>query len=311
VLEDNSYYLRNPDVIAIGTIGYWLFIDAFGAVFEHETSEVRKWSTLLQELMVPLPGEKVRERLLGFAGADSEFLALALEHGLVIKDSDPVALSEHRDSVLTNNQGYYFRRAEPQCEHLVVALTGSIVSGLMAPIILSLAYSGYQRQLDVVLTETTLRFATRDLFESYGIRTWVDPFERRDGIHVSHVSLGNAADCLLVMPASANALHRLADASCTDLLSMTVTATTAPIVIAPVMNGVMWNHTALQRHVQRLREDGMYVIEPTLIVKAATLVEQGDPMYGGPGTFWRGPLGVMQALSAVMAHKQKLRLRQA
>jgi hypothetical protein len=52
------------------------------------------------------------------------------------------------------------------------------------------------------------------------------------------------------------------------------------------------------------------VVEPTLIFKAAALVERGDPMYGGSGTFWRGPLGVMQTLSAVMAHRQRLRAQQ-
>jgi phosphopantothenoylcysteine decarboxylase/phosphopantothenate--cysteine ligase len=188
-----------------------------------------------------------------------------------------------------------------------VALTGSIVAGLMAPVILSLAYSGYQRQLDVLLTSAALNFVTRDLLESYGIRTWVDAFERRDGIHVPHVTLGNATDCVLVMPASASALHRLADAAATDLLSLLVTATSAPVIVVPVMNAVMWNHAGVQRHVGRLRDDGMYVVEPTLIFKAAALVEQGDPMYGGPGPIWRGPLGVMQTVSAVRAHRTKLR----
>jgi phosphopantothenoylcysteine synthetase/decarboxylase len=108
------------------------------------------------------------------------------------------------------------------------------------------------------------------------------------------------------MPASAGAIRRLAHATCTDLMSMTAAATTAPVVVVPVMNAVMWNHAAVQRNVGRLRDDGVYVVEPTLIFKAATLTERADPMYGGPGTFWRGPLAVMQTLSAIMAHKQKL-----
>ena len=56
----------------------------------------------------------------------------------------------------------------------------------------------------------------------------------------------------------------------------------------------------------QLRADGMYVIEPALIFSAADLVKQGDPMYGGPGTFWRGALGVMQTLIAVLEHHQKI-----
>jgi Flavoprotein len=306
VIDENSYYLRGPDVIAIGTAGHYLWVDPRGTVYELATSCVTDWSMLMQALVVPVSGKSLRRRLAQLPEADADFLASMSDRGLLVRGSDPVDLSAWRDRVLTDNQGYHLRPAEPCCEHLVVALTGSIVAGLMAPVLLSLAYSGYQRQLDVLLTAAALRFITRDLLESYGIRTWVDAFERRDGIHVPHVTLGNAADCVLVMPASASALHRLADAAATDLLSMTVTATSAPVVVVPVMNTKMWNHAGVQRHVRRLRDDGMYVVEPTLIVKAAALVEQGDPMYGGPGPFWRGPLGVMQTLSAAMAHKRKL-----
>jgi phosphopantothenoylcysteine decarboxylase/phosphopantothenate--cysteine ligase len=187
----------------------------------------------------------------------------------------------------------------------VVALTGSIVAGLMAPVILSLCYSGFYGQLDVILTEAALRFVHRELFEFYGIRTWVDAFDRRDGVHVPHIALGQAADCLLVMPASAACWRRLAQGACADLLSLTVAATMAPVVVAPVMNTAMWNHAAVQRNVQQMRDDGMYVIEPTLIFAAVDLVHQGDPMYGGPGTFWRGALGVMHTLVAAMDHHRR------
>jgi hypothetical protein len=307
VIDEGSYYLRDPDLIAIGTAGHYLWVDARGSTCELATSCVTDWSMLMQELSVPMSGKSLRQRLSRLPETDGDFLASMPERGLLVQGPDPVALNVRRDRVLTDNQGYHLRPAEPCCEQLVVALTGSIVAGLMAPVILSLAYSGYQRRLDVLLTAAALRFMTRDLLESYGIRTWVDAFERRDGIHVPHVTLGSAADCVLVMPASASALHRLAEAAATDLLSMTVTATAAPVIVVPVMNTKMWNHAGVQRNVRRLRDDGMYVVEPTLIFKAAALVEQGDPMYGGPGTFWRGPLGVMQTVSAVMAHQSKLR----
>src|SRR5262249_21836186 len=148
-------------------------------------------------------------------------------------------------------------------------------------------------------------FATRDLFEAYGVRTWVDAFERRDGIRVAHVSLGASADCVLVMPASASALQRLGDAACTDLMSMTVAASEAPVIVVPAMNSVMWSNPGVRRNAQRLRDDGMYVVDPTLIVAAAALAEGASAMVGGPGTLWRGPLGLMQTLDAVMAHHRR------
>jgi phosphopantothenoylcysteine synthetase/decarboxylase len=175
----------------------------------------------------------------------------------------------------------------------------------MAPVVLSLSYSGFQGQLEVILTEAALRFANRDFFEYYGIRTWVDAFDRRDGVHVPHVVLGQSADCLLVMPASAACCRRLAQGACSDLLSLTVSATTAPVVVAPVMNTAMWNHAAVQRNIQLMRDDGMYVVEPSLIFAAAELNDHGEPMYGGAGTFWRGALGVMHTLEAAMEHHRR------
>jgi len=302
MLNTDRYYLRNPDIVAVGTAEHYLFIHGDGSVLELHTPHPAQWSRLLQLLMVPTRGETLCQHLAGPLAIDTRDLLALRHHGVLLEASTPAALETRRHQVFTDNQGYYFARGQQACAHLVVGLTGSILAGLMAPVILSLCYAGFHGQLDLILTEAARRFTTRDLFEGYGIRTWVDAFERRDGIHVPHVALGQAADCLLVMPASAACCHRLAEGACADLLSLTVAATTAPVIIAPVMNTAMWNHAAVQRNVQRLRADGMYVIEPALIVSAADLAHHGTPMYGGLGTFWRGALGVMQTLIAAMNH---------
>jgi phosphopantothenoylcysteine decarboxylase/phosphopantothenate--cysteine ligase len=309
MIDESSYYLRNPDIIAVGAANSYLFVGANGRVFQFTTSCTAGWSTLLQDLMQPIQGKRLKARMAEHTTADTEILlASMVENGLLIRNANQEVLCRRREEVLTNNQGYHLERTEPICDHLVVGLTGSIVAGLMAPIILSLAFCGFQRQLDLILTEATLKFTTRDFFESYGIRTWVDPIERRDGIHVPHVGLGGSASCILVMPATANALCRIADGACTDLLALTVAATSAPVVLVPVMNAAMWNSAAVQRNAARLRDDGMYVVEPSLIFKA-TSVREGNVMYGGPGTFWRGPLGLMQTLSAVIAQGKTLKIR--
>jgi hypothetical protein len=293
MIDDQRIYMRDPDVVAVGTAGHYLFVDASGKASGIEVADAEACSTLLRDLVEPAQGSRLR---------DEPLAERLLEAKVLLESRDAATLLERRERVFTANAGYHFRRSEPRCEHLVVALTGSVVSGLMAPAILSLAYSGYARQLDLILTETALRFATRDLFEAYGVRTWVDPFERRDGIRVAHVGLGGSAACVLVMPASAASLQRLADAACTDLLSMVVAATQAPVIAVPAMNGVMWSNAAVRRNARRLRDDGVYVVDPTLIVAAAALAEGAAAMVGGPGTLWRGPLGLMQTLDAVMAH---------
>jgi hypothetical protein len=302
MLNPDSYYLRNPDIVAVGTAEHYLFINVDGSVLEFHTPYPAQWSRLMQLLMVPTRGETLRTYLAGPPAIDTRDLMAFHQQGVVLEAPTAAELEARRQRVFTDNQCYYFARGQQACAHLVVGLTGSILAGLMAPVILSLCYVGFQSQIDLILTEAALRFTTRDFFEGYGIRTWVDAFERRDGIHVPHVALGQSADCFLVMPASAACCHRLAEGACSDLLSLTIAATTAPVIIAPVMNTAMWNHAAVQRNIQRLREDGMYVIEPTLIFSAAELVHQGTPMYGGLGTFWRGALGVMQTLVAAMNH---------
>lgn len=293
MIDEKRIYMRDPDVVAIGTARHYLFVDAQGKVAEVEVSDAAGCSLLMRDLVEPTAGSKLQEKPL---------VERLLEAGVLLESRDAATLLERRERIFTENRGFHFRRGEPRCEHLVVALTGSVVSGLMAPVVLSLAYCAYARQLDLILTETAQRFATRDLFEAYGVRTWVDPFERRDGIRVAHVGLGGSARCVLVMPASAASLQRLGDAACTDLLSMVVAATEAPVVAVPAMNSVMWSNPAVQRNAQRLREDGMYVVDPTLIFAAAALAEGEASMVGGPGTLWRGPLALMQSLDAVIAH---------
>ena len=300
MIDEKRLYMRDPDVVAIGTSGHYLFVDASGKATEVEVSDAAACSMLMRDLIEPTAGSKLQ---------DKPVLERLLEAKVLLEARDAATLIERRDRVFTGNTGYHFRRGEPRCKHLVVALTGSVVSGLMAPVVLSLAYCGYARQLDLILTETALRFATRDLFEAYGVRTWTDPFERRDGIRVAHVSLGSSADCVLVMPASAASLQRLGEAACTDLLSMIVVATKAPVILIPAMNEGMWSNQGVRRNAQRLRDDGMYVVEPSLIFAAAALAEGSGSMYGGPGTLWRGPLALMQSLDAVMAHHKQRRAR--
>jgi hypothetical protein len=298
MIAESRLYMRNPDVVAIGTSGSYLFVAANGQATTLPVADAASWSALMRDLIEPTSGADLKR----FPAEDRRLLERLIETGLLLEGGDAAPLLERRNRMFTENRGYHFQRGEPRCAHLVVALTGSVVAGLMAPFILSLAYCGYQKQLDLVLTETALRFAARDLFEAYGIRTWCDPFERRDGIRVAHVSLGSSADCVLVMPASASSLQRLGDAACTDLLSMIVAATRAPVVVVPAMNSVMWSNAGVQRNCERLREDGMYVVDPTLIFAAAALAEGEASMVGGPGMLWQGPLALMRSLDAVVAH---------
>jgi hypothetical protein len=241
MINPDSYYLRNPDIVVVGTAKHYLFIHADGSVVELPTPHPAQWSYLMQLLMQPTRGDTLCQHLAGSLAIDPKDLLPLCHQGLLLEAPTAVELETCRFRVFTDNQGYYFARGQQVCAHLVMGLTGSILTGLMAPVILSLCYAGFHGQLDLILTEAALHFATRDFFEGYGIRTWVDAFERREGVHVPHVALGQAADCVLVMPASAACCRRLAEGVCSDLVSLTVSATTAPVVIVLGMNTTMWN----------------------------------------------------------------------
>jgi len=298
--DPNCFYVRDSNAVVVTNGGHVRFVGNGGHSMTLRTERPALWSQLLQELAAPVSGHVVRRIAEAIPELDDALWRSLLFAGFVLKSEDKDALSAERDRAFSENRGFDLVPRETVCGHLVVACTGSIVSGLMAPTILSLSYSRFQEKLDVVLTQTAQKFLTQDLLESYGIRTWTDAFARRNDINVPHVQLGRSADCILVMPASANSLYRLAHGTCTDLLSLTVTASRAPVVVVPAMNDAMWNNPAVQRNVALLREDGVNVVEPTFIFGAADLATQGQPMYGGHGSLWAGPRTLMDTLEAII-----------
>lgn len=299
-MDNETYYMRNPQLVVLTSGDGVLFVGSDGSSTALSTSHGASWSRLLQMLAGPTDGATLNDAMTGMPIADHQLLDRLLEGDLLLQDRAPEPLRARLYDVFQNNTGLHMVPQQPVCQNLVVGCTGSVVAGLIAPTLLSLSYSRFQQRLDVVLSQAAQKFMTRDLLESYGVRTWVDGFERREDIYVPHVHLARDADCVLILPASANVLHRIADGACTDLLSTLVAATKAPVVMAPVMNDAMWNFPAVQRNVQRLREDGFYIIEPTVIFGAADMASQGQPMYGGHGTLWSGPRSLMHALEALL-----------
>lgn len=301
------FYLRHPATIAIGSRDTFLLCDSW-ARSQVLTEDPPALSRVLQMLSAPIDGRSLRSEIDGPSkGARSAIEAL-LDDKVLLEADTPDALLALRDRVFTDNQGYCFEPGPTRCRHLVLALTGSVIAGLMAPTILSLAYSRFHERLDLIVTEAALEFVQPELFESYGVRAWRDPFERREGLTVPHIGLAKSADLVAVVPATARSLSRLASGECSDLLSLVAAATSAPVVVAPTMNTAMWNHFGVRRNVDLLRAAGVYVIEPTIFFEAADLIKGAAPGYGMAGAFWGGPAGLMRALSAVLdLHQERQR----
>jgi phosphopantothenoylcysteine synthetase/decarboxylase len=88
-------------------------------------------------------------------------------------------------------------------------------------------------------------------------------WELKDEVEIGHIQLSRAADFLLVCPATADLLAKMAAGLADDLATTLLLATDKPVVVAPAMNVRMWLHPATGRNIQQLAEDGIKVIEPT------------------------------------------------
>ena len=100
-------------------------------------------------------------------------------------------------------------------------------------------------------------------------------WELKDEVEIGHIQLSRAADFLLVCPATADLLAKMAAGIADDLATTLLLATDKPVVVAPAMNVRMWLHPATRRNVQQLVDDGVQIIEPA----------EGDMACGehGPG----------------------------
>ncbi|MFQ5555709.1 MAG: bifunctional phosphopantothenoylcysteine decarboxylase/phosphopantothenate--cysteine ligase CoaBC [Acidimicrobiia bacterium] len=117
-------------------------------------------------------------------------------------------------------------------------------------------------ELKVVMTESATRFVGPQTFAAItGEQPTIGLFA---GASVSpHTELARWADAVVIAPATASTLSRIAHGLSEDALSATVLATAAPIVVAPAMHTEMWEHSATVRNIAQLREDGVFVVDPT------------------------------------------------
>ena len=95
-----------------------------------------------------------------------------------------------------------------------------------------------------------------------GQRTHTDLFDREDEADIGHIKLARDADAIVVAPATANLMSKMASGAADDLASPVLLATTLPILIAPAMNVRMWQHPATQRNLATLQGDGVHVVGP-------------------------------------------------
>jgi phosphopantothenoylcysteine decarboxylase/phosphopantothenate--cysteine ligase len=146
-------------------------------------------------------------------------------------------------------------------KRIVLGVCGSIAAYKAAQLARDLALAG--ARVEVILTEAAERFVGAATFQALTGRPvltsmWELP---EDGV-VGHVSFGASADIVVVAPATANTIARIAAGMSDDLLTTTILATTAPVLLAPAMNPAMFANPATQANLAALRARGYAVLEP-------------------------------------------------
>jgi phosphopantothenoylcysteine decarboxylase/phosphopantothenate--cysteine ligase len=144
---------------------------------------------------------------------------------------------------------------------VVLGVTGGIAAYKATGIIRLLTEAGHD--VKVIPTANALRFIGATTLEALSHNS-VDPDLYTDVESVKHVELGQSADLVIVAPATASFVARMASGLADDLLMNTLLATKAPILVAPAMHTEMWQNAATQANVATIRSRGIAVLEPAV-----------------------------------------------
>lgn len=146
-------------------------------------------------------------------------------------------------------------------KEIVLGVTGGIAAYKSAEIVSRLRHSG--ANVHVIMTRNATEFIAPLTFQTLSANQVVtDTFEAPEYWNVEHVALAKLADIFVVAPATANILAKMASGIADDMLSTTLLATKAQILVAPAMNTGMWTAPATQNNVKVLKERGVRMIGP-------------------------------------------------
>ena len=181
-------------------------------------------------------------------------------------------------------------------KHVVLGVTGGIAAYKACEVVSRLRklHAG----VDVIMTENATKLVAPLTFETLSNRpVAVDTFSRIESWDVKHISLAQKAEVFVVAPATANLMAKLAHGIADDMLSTTLLATKAPILLAPAMNTGMWTAQATQDNLKTLQARGVHTVGP-----ASGMLACGDT---GAGRMSE-PEEIVEAICKLLTAKQDL-----
>lgn len=147
-------------------------------------------------------------------------------------------------------------------KRIVLGVTGGVAAYKAAELVRELQRAGVAR-VQVVMTEAATRFVGPVTFQALsGEPVFVDAWDARIPDNMAHIELTRGADAIVVAPATADFLAKLAHGLADDLLSSLCLARECPLMVAPAMNRQMWSNAATRRNVAQLAADGVAVLGP-------------------------------------------------
>lgn len=185
-----------------------------------------------------------------------------------------------------------------QGRHVLLGVCGGIAAYKSVDLVRRLVDQG--AEVRVVMTDSACKFVTPLTFQAVsGSRVGVDLLDTEAEAAMGHIELARWADQILIAPATANFIARLASGVADDLLSTLCVATSAPVIVAPAMNRQMWANQATQANVRTVQQRGIRVVgpgdgaqacgevgpgrmlEPEELVQSLIQIDEGLPSLGG------------------------------
>ncbi|MEW9501358.1 bifunctional phosphopantothenoylcysteine decarboxylase/phosphopantothenate--cysteine ligase CoaBC [Jeotgalibacillus marinus] len=147
-------------------------------------------------------------------------------------------------------------------KRILLCVTGGIAVYKSVALTSKLSQAGYD--VKVIMTKSAMQFVTPLTFQAMSRNdVYFDTFDEKDSAKIAHIDLADWADLVVVAPATANTIGKLANGIADDMVTTTLLATTAPVWIAPAMNVHMYDHPAVKKNIDTLHAFGHRFIEPS------------------------------------------------
>ena len=147
-------------------------------------------------------------------------------------------------------------------KNIVLGVTGGIAAYKACELVRALVKEG--ASVEVVMTRNAMEFVTPLTLQTLsGNKVATRPFDPVWESEIGHISLADRADLVVIAPATASFVGKMATGIADSLLATLVLATLAPVIVCPAMNVNMYNNVAVQDNIRKLRDRGVSIVEPS------------------------------------------------